>query len=156
MMTRAAAWDEARRLVVCEGLDYAAAAETTGLPLSTLQKRASAEQWKKQAKVSADYNATVRALKAITLEKAIESMRNAETPKDAIDAAQLLYAWKTAEGAYPEHRYTAAQDPKARRAIQVGTLEQLVAFLEREDRHALAALAPHLASFASELERADG
>ena len=46
--SKAEARDEARRLVVHEGYTYAEAAEKTKIPVSTLQKWGSAEEWKRR------------------------------------------------------------------------------------------------------------
>ena len=42
------AWAHARQLVVGEGTSLEEAAAITGIPLSTLQKRSAAEQWRSQ------------------------------------------------------------------------------------------------------------
>ncbi len=152
-MSRELRWVEARRLVVHEGMSYEDAAVACDIPLSTLQKRAAAERWQEERSTGQSYAATVRALKAATLARAHQAMTDAGTDPQA--ATQLLFAWRSAETAWPEHRYApAAADPKARLAVAAELLEQLVAYLERTDRAALAALAPHIAPFAAEVERA--
>lgn len=147
-MTRTEAWAEARRLVVAEGATYVEAAQATGIPVSTVQKRAAAESWQSDREVGASYNAQIRALKAGLLAKAMQALEAGQ------DASQLVFAWKSAEAAYPEHRYVAPKDdPKARLSAVLELVEGLVDYLQAEDRNALAAVQPHLAGFARHMER---
>ena len=139
-MTRREAWEEARRLVVQEKLSYAAAAEATGLSVSTLQKRAAAEAWQAQRETASTYGDQVRRLK-------VEALRAALA--DAGDP-QKLYAWQQLEKAWPEHRYsTAKDDPKVRLEVLLGVIEGLVAYLGEHDRNALTALQPHIRAYAA-------
>lgn len=149
MSARLEALAEARRLVVQEGLSYGEAAEATGVPLSTIQKRASAERWQEERDVQGSYTAQIRALKAGLLQKAMTAMA------DGTDPTQIVFAWKQAEAVYPEHRYnraTTAPDPKAQLAIGVQVLEALVEYLGEHDRNALAAVQPHLRAVAQLVE----
>lgn len=156
MATRSDAWAEAHRLVVHEGYSYTEAAEATGIPLSTLQKRAASEEWRQKRDVQMSYAAQVRTLKAGLLAQALKLMSpgaDGEKPPDPAAAAQLVYAWKQAESTYPEHRYGGQKDdPKVRLAVALEVLDALVAYLGRSDRAALTKLEPHLAPFARELE----
>jgi|GEM_PF-3671223 len=147
-MSRADAWAEAKRLVVAEGYTYAQASEAAGLPKSTVQKRATRERWQDQKRTNTSYAATVRKLKSQLLEKAVAA---AEGDKPEL-APQLVYAWKQAEQAYPEHRYAPGEaDPRAQLAVAEMVLTELVEFLE-DDRAALAKLVPHLRDFAQHIE----
>jgi hypothetical protein len=141
MSTRAEAWDLARDLVVRGGQTYAEVAAATGLPLSTVQKRAARENWKAEADTATDYSARVRALKNKALDAAL-----------AGNDPQLFYAWQAMERAWPEHRYTRAQNPAERREVAATVVEQLVAYLADVDRNVLAALQPHILPFAKHLE----
>jgi hypothetical protein len=140
---RTAAYDEARRLVVAEGYTYEEAAEATGIPASTLQKRGCAENWMDQRAHSMSYAASIRALKVKLLEKATAS----RDPQD-------VFAWRQVETAWPEHRYQPAQaDPRARLALVLELLDELVNYLAEQAPDALAALRPHIAPFSAHLER---
>ncbi len=142
-MTNAEAWDFARHLVVGEGRTYAEAAGMSGVPLSTLQKRAGREKWMDQRSHAATYEATVRALKVKLLQSALEA-----DPPDP----QRVFAWKQAEAAFPEHRYAGKEDPRLRLAVTVEVIEQLVQYLTEHDRNALSAVQPHLRGFAEAQE----
>lgn len=155
--TRREVWAEARRLVVQERQPYAVVAADLGLPLSTLQKRAARERWMDQQEASFGYDQVARRLKSITLRKALDAIEGADGADELVKASQALYAWKAAEQAFPEHRYTKpSEDPQARLAIQLGTLELLVEHLTENDRAALAALQPHIVRLAERLEAGDG
>jgi hypothetical protein len=150
-ISRDAAWAEARRLVVQEGATYAAAAEATGLPLRTVQKRAGREGWQGAREVGVSYAATAKALKAALLDRAMRETADGDPNK----AAQLIFAWKQAESAFPEHRYSPAQTtPAARLAVASEVLGELVAWLEVHDRVALATVGAVLQPFAAHLEAA--
>lgn len=141
-MTRAASWVEARRLVVEEGWAYREVAEATGIPLSTLQKRGAAEDWQSQRELGASYTAQFRALKVAQLKRAQEG-----------GDPQAIYALLKLEAAFPEFRYArqGAVDAGTRRQLALEFLERVVAYLEAEDRNALAVLQPHLATLAERL-----
>lgn len=149
-------WAEARRLVVQEHMSYADAADATGLALSTLQKRAAREGWQDQRQNAAGYNTSVRRLKALALQAALTALENAssgDSPALLQAATQLMHAWRGAEAAYPEHRYAAAEeDPRAKLAMGLQSIEDLVAYLTEHDRSALTALRPHIAPFCAQLE----
>lgn len=156
-LSRREVWAEARRLVVQERQSYAVVAEATGLPLSTLQKRAAKERWMDQQEVSFGYDQTVKSLKSLALKRAYAAFESAKDGDELLKASQVLYAWKTAEQAFPEHRYTqVAEDPKARLAIQLETLELFVEHLTEHDRSALAVLQPHIVRLGERLEAAHG
>lgn len=97
------------------------------------------------------YAATIRALKAELLQKAMDALSDGTGGKDA---AQLVYAWKQAEAAYPEHRYQVGskEDPKLRRQVLLECIEGLVEYFTAEDRNVLAAIQPHLRGFATFME----
>lgn len=143
-MTTAEAAAEARRLVIHEGYSYQEAAQATGIPLSTLQKRGAAEGWRGLRDSNASYNATVAKLKTDMLAVAIES-------KDP----QKLYAWLAVEKVYPASRYQPANtDGKVKLAIGAEVVTSLVDFIGKADRRALTILAPHLEAFAAHWEKA--
>lgn len=138
------AWELARALVVAEGYTYAEASDETGIPLSTLQKRAAREDWQSAKRHEMSYRAQIGALKRKALHKVLAA--------EDIDP-QAIYAWKAIEQAYPEHRYGRADDgSRWRRDHLVEFVEALVAHLEGDDPAALAALAPHLEPFVAKLE----
>lgn len=149
-MNRQAAIEEARRLVVREGWTYAQAADATGIPASTLQKRGSAEEWGKQKGVETSYRDTIRRLKSGLLDQALKAI------EDGGDATQIVHAWRSAETAFPEHRYDQKADPKALLGAQVDTVRRLVEYLGEHDRNACAALEPHVEAFVAELAGAAG
>lgn len=154
-MNRQEAFAEARRLVL-EGLGYDAVAEAVGLPLSTIQKHAASEGWQKQREVKTRYSDQVRACKAGLLEMIMEFLPKCKTPEDLVRLAQLVNAWRSAEAAFPEHRYTTESDPKAaklRRTVGIEVIEGLVELLSNEDPNALAVLHPHLSKWAEKIER---
>lgn len=146
-MTRAEARTEAKRLVIQEGQTYLEASAAVGVPLSTIQKWAAAEEWQSERDAGASYSATIKALKRKLLDNALTA---AET---GTDPSQLVYAWKVAEAAYPEHRYASGNaDPKARLAIAADVLDALVADLADIDRNVLTVLSPHLPELGKRLE----
>lgn len=151
-MTRAPAeaWDLARRLVTGEGRTYAEASAETGIPESTLQKRAAKEDWQRQRGQSETYIAGMRALKVAmhcNLTKRVEA-------GEKIDP-QELYALIQLERAIPEHRYqTAREDPKARLAVAINLLDELVDYLAEQAPDVLAGLRPHINPFSRRLEEA--
>lgn len=149
--TRQQAFDEARRLVTVEGYSYAEAAEATGIPLSTIQKRASAEGWQKQAETAMSYGAQIKAMKAALLARIVTLTESGSADWNAV--TQLIHAWRGMETAFPEHRYNAQEaDPKARLGLILELLEHLVSYFEKADRNLLTALQPHLKPFAEHLE----
>lgn len=133
MPTRDDAWEAARRLVVGEGATYAEAAEATGIPLSTLQKRAAAENWQKEREHALSYAAQVKLLKQKALDKALAS----GDPQD-------MYAWQKIEAAWPEHRYTAKADPRLRLQVGAEVLQLVVDVLTELAPNALAEIEPHI------------
>lgn len=142
-MTAAEAAREAKRLVIDEGFTYAQAADATGIPVSTLQKRGAAEDWQGQRQSAASYSAQTRALKVALLQ-------DAAATKDP----QKVYAWSVMEKAFPEHRYVKGTDDAGTRlAVGAEVIEALVEHLDQEDRPALTKLAPHLQSFAARWEK---
>lgn len=142
-MTTREAWEEARRLVVQEKYSYAQAAASTGIPVSSLQKRAAAERWQDQRETASTYADQVKRLKVAALREALAS------PGDP----QKLYAWQQLEKAWPEHRYHQEQtDPRLKLTIALEVLEELAGFLAEVSPVALAALQPHLAPFGTRLE----
>jgi hypothetical protein len=155
MPTRSDAFAEARRLVVHEGYSYSEAADVTGIPLSTLQKRAAGEDWQSARDVQMSYAAQVRSLKSSLLARAIAAMQGeGDKPPDPQAAAQLTFAWKQAESTWPEHRYTTQkEDPKVRLAIALEVLEELVDHFATVDRTLVTRMEPHLGGFAKALEK---
>jgi len=143
--TREEAWRIARLMVVEDGLAYADVAEQTGLPLSTLQKRAAREGWQDQRAHDLGYSAKVAAMKRQALADCIDAEGNVDPQK--------VYAWKAIEQVFPEHRYGETEDGNRFRSPHlVEFIEELVAYLEREDRTALEAVAPHVRPFVEQLE----
>lgn len=142
--------EEARRLVVREGYTYAQAAEATGIPASTLQKRGSAEQWGDQKGVETSYRETIRRLKSGLLDQAMKVIA------DGGDATQIVHAWRSAETAFPEHRYDQKADPKALLGVQVDTVRRFVEYLGEHDRNACAGIEKHIEPFIAELAGAAG
>ena len=136
-MTDRDLWAEARRLVVSEGLTYAEVAEETGLPKSTIEKRAAREDWQGERERAVAYALQARAFKALALKAATAALSNAATLEDQVKAAQLGHLWMGAEKAYPEHRYTrpADQEPEVD-PLEQETDEQLLERARRavEDR----------------------
>lgn len=141
MAARSDAWDTAKHLVVSGGATYAEAAEATGLSLSTIQKRAAAEDWQGAKETATNYNAMVQAMKT-------EALRKARDTKDPND----IHAWLAIEKAYPQHRY-GRPDPKLRLDAGAAVIELLVTFLAEHDRSALLALQPHLVAVGEQWER---
>ena len=149
MTTRSDAWAEARRLVVHEAATYPDAATATGIPVSTIQKRAAAEGWQADRDTQGSYSAQIRSLKAKLLERALA----AASDPSLGDPSQLVFAWKQAEAAFPEHRYRPQQDdPKARLTVMLDVVDELVAYLTDVDRNALTALAPHIVKFGEQFK----
>lgn len=148
--SREEAWVVCRDLVVAEGYTYAEAAEATGIPRSTVEKRASRDGWQQDRKHAMSYRATVGALKRALLDKAIAAAKSG----DASGAAQATYAWKQAESAFPEHRYSKAGSKSSQvyLAALLELLDALVAYLGELDPGALRALQPHLQPFAARVE----
>jgi len=146
--TRAEARDEARRLVVHEGASYAEAAAATGLPVSTVEKWGAADRWQDERNTQMSYGAQIRALKAGLLKRAMEAVEAGGDP------TQIVFAWKQAEAAYPEHRYAAVakEDPKLRTRIAIEVVEELVAYLSETDRNALMVMQGHVEPFGRRLE----
>lgn len=149
MATRQQAFEEARRLVVAEGFSYADAATMTALPLSTLQKRAADEGWQKMRETASSYGTQVKAMKANLMER-IGNLTKADG--DAQQIAQLIFAWKQMESAYPEHRYDKKSDPKVKLQHGAEYLRFLVEFLAPRDRNAITALEPHIDALAAAWE----
>jgi hypothetical protein len=142
MSSRADAWSLARALVVDDKLSYAEVAEKTGLPLSTIQKRASRESWKAAAETGVDYSARVKALKSKALDLALTS----EDP-------QVFFAWQALEKTWPEHRYgSKVKSLGEQRELVVTFMEALIQYLVENDRVALTAMQPHIQPFAKVLE----
>lgn len=151
-------WAEARRLVVAEGWTYAKAAEATGISASTISKRAAREEWQSERDTTMGYAAQVRAIKHQMSTRILDKLADPDLSADGMKAVtQLIHAWKNAESAFPEHRYAQGDgevDSRMRLAIAMAVLEDLVGYLRKHDRNALAALEPHLEGFGALLERA--
>lgn len=147
-------WAVARQLVVGEGRSYAEAAQTAGVPLSTLQKRASRDQWQAQRDQSLSYEGQVRSIKAQLAQRALDAL--ADPKADLAGLAQLVYALKTAEAAFPELKFLGGnkEDPQVRRQAALDVFQQLVEYLAERDPAALRALQPHIAPFTDHLETA--
>lgn len=142
-MQKREAWEEARRLVVQEKCTYQQAAEVTGIPVSTLQKRAAVERWQDQRETAGTYADQVRRLKVAALKAAMDD------PADP----QKLYAWQQLEKAWPEHRYHQEQsDPGLKLRLALEMLEELAAYLAEVSPTALAALQPWLTPFGARLQ----
>ena len=146
MSTRRDAWDVARTLVVNEGRSYAEASAESGIPLSSLQKRAADEGWRDQQRTAVSYNARVRGLKDKYLQS-LETLLDASADANAI--AQAAHAWRGIEQAFPEHRYAKKSDPKVRLEIGGEVLRALIEYLSAHDTNALAAIEPHIEGFAN-------
>ncbi|HNC96313.1 MAG TPA: hypothetical protein PKW90_09340, partial [Myxococcota bacterium] len=121
----------ARRLVT-EGKTYADAAAATGIPLSTIQKRAGEEKWqanKGAAKVS--YAETAKLLKQDLLEAVLKARQDGV---GANEVATLLASWEKVERVFPERYYAAqAEDPRQRLELALEMLEEWVEFLGEVD-----------------------
>ena len=149
---RTAAFGEARRLVVEEGCSYAEAAQVTGIPESTIQKRAAAEMWQAMRGGSMTYMAQVRALKAAMLARLIRMSADPQTP--AMELSQVLASWTNLERTCPEHKYAPAEsDPRQTLTARMEAMDALVQHLEKTDTNALGVLAPHIRGFITAEER---
>lgn len=147
MATRAEAWATAKVMVVRDNATYTEAAAATGLPVSTIQKRAATEEWQADRETAVSYDASIRKMKRDLLAQVMEAIEAKR------DASQLVFAWKTAEAAFPEHRYSPTKtDPKAKLAIAADLIEVVVEYLAEHDTVALAKLEPHLTPIAKRLE----
>lgn len=147
MPTRAEAWDVAKALVVRDGATYAEASSASGLPVSTIQKRAADEGWQADRETSVSYAATIKALKQGLLAKAMLALDAGE------DATQLVFAWKTAEATFPEHRYSPTKlSPGAKLAVAADLLDILVKYLSEHDTVALAKVQPHILEIGKRFE----
>lgn len=152
-MTREAAREEARRLVVTEGFTYAKAAAATGIPRNTLEKYGATEGWHDQRHSAATYQATIRAAKAALLERLTVALGNPEVGGNEI--AQLTHAWRQAELAFPEHRYVVqSEDPRMRLQVGAEVLQLVTEVLVEVDRNALTRIQPHLGTIAQRWEAA--
>lgn len=138
---------EARRLVVEDGQTYAQAAEAVGIPLSTIQKAASREEWQKGREGALSYGQSVKRVKALALAKAIASLESGQG-----DTVGLLNAWRALETAYPESRYAKGLAPGEMRDLIGHVVMEIVEFLSNTDRNALTALAPHIRALGVWLE----
>ena len=140
-------WERARDAVVGEGLTYDQAASRVGIALSTLEKRAAAEDWMGQRRSHvqrvATYRQGVAQLKANMLQKATETLD-----------PQAVHAWQAVERAFPEHRYGTV-DEGEKRGIVAMVVEQLVAYFAAEDAGLLTSLQPHVRPLAEHLVKAD-
>jgi hypothetical protein len=140
-------WEQARTLVVRDGLPYADVAEMTGIGLSSLQKRGARENWQSERKDRAesreDYHSNIFALKSALLDKAVRS----KDPQD-------VHAWNVVERAFPEHRY-ADLDAGQKKSLAVYVAERLVDYLGGVDTSALESMRPHLRPFSEALAGAD-
>lgn len=143
----------AKSLVVNERVSYAEAAERTGIPLSTLQKRGAVENWMDKRQSTAAYADKVHQLKHRALDAANAAFEAlAAGQESGVDPIQLTHAWRTVETAYPEHRYATEADPKAKAAVATETLRLLVEYLVSKDKRELVAqLAPHIEPFGAHL-----
>lgn len=142
-MTRAQAWEEARRMVTADGATYAQAAAAVGIPLATLQKRAATEAWQDQRGSRATYAATIRAVKTALLAKLQEKIDDSTTTGDEL--VKTMVAWQKAETAFPEHRYAAeGLSAAARRAVGAEVLELVVGHLADHDPATLERFRAHL------------
>lgn len=152
-MTRLAAWNLARDLVVQEGLTYAEVARRTGIPLSTIQKRATQEGWQGERETGVTYADQIRLLKRGALDRAKDALLAAKTPQELQAAAQLTHVWRGLEQAYPEHRYASGFDAGAARELLGRVVVRIVEWFADHDPTALAALQPHLEPLAADLEQ---
>lgn len=144
-------WAAARRLVVEQGYSFTRAAQETGISLSSIEKRAAREKWTGERAKSLAYSAGIRLLKSSLLDAAREAAESGNVD----EAYKATQAWRQAESAYPEHRYTPPTEDKASRLkVELETLERLVAYAQKTDRTLLAALQAHLRPFAAQLEAA--
>lgn len=152
-MTRPEAKAEARRLVTAEGFTYAQAAAATGIPRSTLEKYGSSEGWLDQRESAATYLATARSMKAALLARVTQQLAAPDSDLNAI--SQALHALKSAETAFPEHRYVVqGDDPRVKLAIGAEVLQLVTEVLGEVDRNALAKLQPYIATIAQRWEAA--
>jgi hypothetical protein len=126
-------WEEARRLVVEEGWEYARVATELGLALSTLQKHAAQEKWREQRKAAMGYRAQVRAFKALTLKDTLAAWEAAKTTAEKVQALQLLHGWKALEQAFPERHYPEPEEPEANELAEK-TDEELMEIIARRAR----------------------
>lgn len=152
--SRAQAWEIARMLVVSEGRPYKEAAEKTGIPLSTLQKRAADEDWVGQRKTAISYSAQGKALKRALMDRALALITSPDADPNAV--AQAVYALQRLESAYPELRQELKITPAMKLEIAARVLELIVDYLQGADRDLLAALQPHIQPLGLKLEEAYG
>lgn len=143
MAERANAWEVARHLVIDEGQSYAEVAGLTGIPLSTLQKRAADERWQDQRKTAVDYGVLCRQLRAKLAENALAAVTKGESPAAHIDA--LFKADRLAARG-------STVDPKVRLSAGAELLELVVQVLAAEAPAALNLIEPHLETIARRWE----
>lgn len=147
-----AQWDAACRLVIHEGYSYSRAAEQAGISVSSVEKRAADERWQDQKRGATSYSATVRELKVLTAQKALEALQNSDHGL----AIQLSDRVRNLESAFPELRVQRSKDdPQLRREVLLEVLEGLSEYLSERDRAALAAFEPHFTAFAEWMEARD-
>jgi hypothetical protein len=135
--------DDARaraREIFVGGATLAEAASAVGVPLSTVQKWSSAEQWGEHRDAARSYGDSVKLLKRSALTAAIRA-----ADEGLPTAPQLIGAWRSIETAFPEYRYAGGVDAAQARAVVSGFVEQLVELLAARDPSALRALQPHIA-----------
>lgn len=149
---RRLSWDEAYRLVVHEGASYADAADATGIPISTIQKRAASEEWRNQRTTTMSYGSQVELAKSRSLQNLLDGM-SAEPSLSADDLVKLASIWRGIESAYPTHRYQPAEeDPEAKLRIAMEVMEFFWAYFAEVDTNLLAALRGHALTIAERLE----
>lgn len=143
MATRADAWTLARFYVVEQGATYAEAANASGIPLSTLQKRASDEGWQSERKTNNDYGALARAIRLKLAERTMEALEKGEHPAGHLDA--LTKADRLAS------RGTTV-DPRVRLSAGLEMLELVVTTLREHAPATLGVLQPLLERIAKAWE----
>lgn len=146
-------WERARVLVVAEEWSYEDVARETGLSLSSLKKRAAAEEWQKQRKSSLSYAAMMRTIKA----NLAAQIHEAQSAGKSVDP-QSVFALTRLEASFPEHRYddNKGLTPRKALAAKAEGLVELVEYLRAHDTNALAALEGHIEAFAAALEARHG
>lgn len=144
-----ATWDHARQLVVDDRLSYAEVAERTGIPLSTLQKRAGAEQWRSQRQDGLDYIEGLKALKRRELKKLLAAPETA-------DISQQIHALRGLEAVCPEHRYgeKAGITYAQRLEVAADVMRVVTDYLADNDPWLLGKLKAHLDPITNALEQA--
>lgn len=134
---------DARRLVTQEGASYAEAAEATGIPLSTLQKRGAAEGWLEKRDVSRSMEASREALRAAILDRTLALAQDPQSKPNEV--AQLVHAWRGLEAV--SKGVSVLDDPAEREKVALEVIMALVEYLGEKNPTALAPLQGEIRGF---------